>query len=269
MRQGCMRIIVCIKQVPETPVFEIEGGLVRIRREGVPSVVNPLDLHALEAGLSLTRQHGGDVFAISMGPPPCEEALREALAMGVDTAILISDRRCAGSDTLATSYVLSQAIREIGSFDLVICGAQTIDSDTGQVGPQLAEELGIPHIAYVQKIESLTDRLIIERVCDGFLETVAVSLPALITVSKGLNNPRRPSFGGIQDAFASKTVGVWDLTRIKADPRLVGDDGSATWVKRLDPPRTRKKGEVATGSAREIAGMIYQKLIDRNIVEER
>jgi electron transfer flavoprotein beta subunit len=263
-----MRIIVCIKQVPESPVFEIERGLVRIKREGVPSVVNPLDLHALEAGLSLRPNHGGEVFAISMGPPPCEEALREALAMGVNKAILISDRQCAGSDTLATSYVLSRTIQEIGPFDLIICGAQTIDSDTGQVGPQLAEELGIPHVAYVEKILSLTDRLVIERVCDGFLETVAVRLPALITVSSALNTPRRPSFAGIQDAFASNTVDIWDLRRIKADARKTGDNGSATWVKRLDRPPARTKGEVVTGSARELANLIYQKLIDRNIIEE-
>jgi len=262
-----MRIVVCIKQVPESPLFEIVGGLVRIKREGVPSVVNPLDLHALEAGLWLRQNHGGEVVAISMGPPPCEEALREALAMGADRAILVSDRRCAGSDTLATSHVLSQSIREIESFDLAICGAQTIDSDTGQVGPQLAEELGIPHVAYVEKIVSLTDRLVIERACDGFVETVAVSLPALITVSSALNTPRRPSFGGIQDAFAAKTVETWDLGRIKADPRKAGDNGSATWDRKLAPPPARKKGEVVTGSPRELAHLIYQKLIDRNIIE--
>lgn len=263
-----MRIIACIKQVPEAPRFEIEGGWVRIKREGVPSIVNPLDLHALEAGLRLREKHGGEVIAISMGPPQCEEALREAMAMGVDRAILLSDRRFAGSDTLATSYALGKAIEEVGAFDLIVCGAQTIDSDTGQVGPQLAEELGVPHIAYVEKIRKVHDRLMLERVCDGFLETISVRLPALITVSKRLNVPRRPTLGGIEEAFESKAVQTWDLERIKANPRFAGDQGSATWVRRLDPPPSKKKGQMATESPRELANLIYQTLIERNIIEE-
>lgn len=263
-----MRIIVCIKQVPESPTFDIKGGWVRIKREGVPSVVNPLDLNALEGGLSLRKRHGGEVIAISMGPPQCEEGLREALAMGTDRAILLSDRRFAGADTLATSYVLAKAIAEIGGFDLVVCGAQTIDSDTGQVGPQIAEQLGIPHIAYVEKIRRIKDRFRLERVCDGFLETISVTLPALITVSKKLNTPRRPSLGGIQEAFESILFEEWDLDKIDADPQLVGDQGSATWVRRLHPPLAKKKGEIVTGNPKELADLIYQKLIDRNIIEE-
>ncbi len=263
-----MKIIVCIKQVPESPAFDIKEGSVRIRREGVPSLVNPLDLNALEGGLSLRKRHGGEVIAISMGPPPCEEGLREALAMGVDHAVLLSDRRFAGSDTLATSYVLAKAIEQIGCFDLIICGTQTIDSDTGQVGPQIAEQLGIPHIAYVERIKREKDRFHIERVCDGFVETISVTLPALITVSRRLNTPRRPSLGGIQDAFDSKTVETWNLEKIKADPRFVGDQGSATWVRRLHPPPDKRRAEMVTGNPRELADLIYQKLIDRNIIEE-
>jgi len=263
-----VKIIVCIKQVPESPTFEIEAGWVRIKREGVPSVVNPLDLHALEGGLGLRKRHGGEVIAISMGPPQCEEGAREALAMGVDRAILLSDKRFAGSDTLATSYVLAKAIEEIGAIDLIICGTQTIDSDTGQVGPQIAEELGIPHVAYVEKTRWVRDRFHLERVCDGFVETISITLPALITVSKKLNTPRRPPLGAIQNAFESDTVEIWDLERIKADPRLVGDRGSATRVKRLHPPLAKKKGEIVTGNPGGLADLIYQKLIDRNIIEE-
>jgi electron transfer flavoprotein beta subunit len=263
-----VKIIACVKQVPESPRFEIEGGWVRIKREGVPSVVNPLDLNALEAGLRLRERYGGEVIAISMGPPQCEEALREAMAMGVDEAILLSDKRFAGSDTLATSYVLAKAIGQIGVFDLVVCGAQTIDSDTGQVGPQLAEELGIPHVTFVEGIRLVKDRFILERVCDGFLETISVAFPALITVGKRLNVPRRPSLGGIQDAFESKRIQIWNLERIKADPRFVGDQGSATWVRHLHPPATKKKGEIVTGNPRELADLIYRKLVERNIVEE-
>jgi electron transfer flavoprotein beta subunit len=263
-----VKIIVCIKQVPESAVFEIEGGRVRIKREGVPSMVNPLDLNALEAGLSLREKHGGEVIAISMGPPQCEEALKEALAMGIDRAVLVSDRRIAGSDTLATSYALAKAIAELGGFDLIICGAQTIDSDTGQVGPQIAEELEIPHVAYVEKMKWIKGRFILERGCDGFVETISLTLPALITVSKRLNVPRRPPLGGIQDAFESKTVEIWGLERIKADPGAVGDLGSATWVQRLYPPVAKKRGEIVAGSPRELADLIHQKLIDRNIIEE-
>jgi electron transfer flavoprotein beta subunit len=267
-KPGYVKIIVCIKQVPESPTFEIKGGWVRINREGVPSVVNPLDLNALEGGLSLRKRHGGEVIAISMGPPQCEEGLREALAMGVDRAILLSDRRFAGADTLATSYVLAKTIDQIGGFDLIICGAQTIDSDTGQVGPQIAEQLGIPHIAYVERMKWAKDRFHLERVCDGFVETISVTLPALITVSKRLNTPRRPSLGGIEDAFASKSVQIWDLDKIKADPRSVGEQGSATWVRRLHPPPDKRTAEMVTGNPMELADLIYQKLIDRNIVEE-
>jgi len=263
-----VKIIVCVKQVPESPSFEIKGGWVRIKREGVPSLVNPLDLNALEAGIGLRERHRGEVIAISMGPPQCEEGLREALAMGVDQAILLSDKRFAGADTLATSYVLAKAIDQIGGFDLIICGTQTIDSDTGQVGPQIAEQLGVPHISYVEKIKWARDRFRLERSCDGFVETISVALPALITVAKRLNTPRRPPLGGIQDAFEHKTVQIWNLEKIKADPRFVGDQGSATWVRHLHPPPSKKKGAIVTGNPRELADLIYQKLVERNVIEE-
>ncbi|HOL66187.1 MAG TPA: electron transfer flavoprotein subunit beta/FixA family protein, partial [bacterium] len=189
-----MNIIVCIKQVPETTEVKIDPVTKRIVREGVKGVINPYDAYALEEAVRLKERFGGETTVISMGPPQAESALREALAMGLDKAILLSDRQFGGSDTLATSYTLACALRKIGSFDIVICGRETLDGSTGQVGPEMAVHLGIPYITFVSRINEVTpEGLVCERLMEDHYETLQVPLPVLLTVVKEINEPRLPS----------------------------------------------------------------------------
>lgn len=189
-----MDVVVCIKQVPETTEVKINPETGTLMREGVPAIVNPFDLYALEEGLRLREKYGGSVTVITMGPPQAKEALLETISMGADEAILVSDRAFAGADTLATSYTLAQTIRRKGAFDLIICGKQAIDGDTAQVGPQIAEKLGIPQITYAEAITSLEgDEIVVERAFPLGREWVKCKLPCLLTVVGSANRPRPPS----------------------------------------------------------------------------
>ena len=191
-----MNIIVCIKQVPDTGEIKIDPKTNTLMREGVPSIINPFDLHALEAGLQIRESFGGKVIVLTMGPPQAESSLRETLSMGADEAVLLSDRAFAGADTWATSYTLAKAIKKLGA-DIVFCGKQAIDGDTAQVGPETAEFLHFPHIAYVKKIEEVKEKYIrVQRLMDEGYDVVESSLPVLLTVVKELNNPRTPSLKG-------------------------------------------------------------------------
>ncbi len=191
-----MNIVVCIKQVPDTAEVRINPETGTLIREGVPSIINPFDMHAIEAGLQIKEKAGGKVIVLTMGPPQAETALREALSMGADEAVLLSDRAFAGSDTWATSFTLSKAIKKIGA-DIIICGKQAIDGDTAQVGPETAEFLNIPHISYVRKIEDVSGSSIkVQRMMDEGYDVVESSFPVLFTVVKELNEPRLPSLKG-------------------------------------------------------------------------
>jgi len=202
-----MNIIVCIKQVPDTLEVNINRETNTLIREGVESVINPFDLNGIEEGLRLKGQYGGTVTVLSMGPPQVADTLREAISMGVDKAVMLSDISFAGADTLATSYTLSRAVRKIGHFDLVICGRQAIDGDTAHVGPSLAERLGIPHISCVIKVREVTnEHMVAERMTEEGTERIKLSLPGLITVSKGINEPRFPSLKGKIKAARSSTI---------------------------------------------------------------
>jgi electron transfer flavoprotein beta subunit len=188
-----MNIVVCIKQVPDTAEVKINPETGTLVREGVPSIINPFDMHAIEAGINIKERIGGKVTVITMGPPQAETALRDALSMGADEAVLLSDSAFAGSDTWATSFTLSKAIEMIGA-DIIICGKQAIDGDTAQVGPETAEFLNIPHISYVRKIEDVSANSIkVQRLMDEGYDAVESSLPVLFTVVKELNEPRLPS----------------------------------------------------------------------------
>ncbi|HDH99543.1 MAG TPA: electron transfer flavoprotein beta subunit/FixA family protein, partial [Firmicutes bacterium] len=179
-----MDIVVCIKQVPETTEVKIDPQTKTLVREGIPGIVNPFDMYAIEEGLRLKERYGGKVKVLTMGPPQAEDALREALAMGADEAVLLSDKALAGSDTLATSYALSMAVRKLG-YDLVICGKQAVDGDTAQVGPEMAEHLGVPFVAWVRKVEEVSDgKIKVQRLMDDGYEVLEMPLPALITVVK-------------------------------------------------------------------------------------
>jgi len=260
------RIIVCVKQVPETTEVEIDPETGTLRREGVPAVVNPFDLHAIEEAVRIKERHGGTVTAVSMGPPQAEAAVRDALALGCDEGVLLTDRMFAGADTLATSYTLAQAIRKLGAFDLIICGMKTTDGDTAQVGPELAEELGIPHVAYVNKIRGLTEtHMEVEKLMEDGFEVIRVPLPCLITVTKGINEPRLPSLKSKLQARRSP-ITIWGSRDLAGDPSRYGLAGSPTQVVRVFTPEPPGRGEVITGNPERQAERLLEKLVELKLI---
>jgi electron transfer flavoprotein beta subunit len=260
-----MDIIVCIKQVPDTTEVKINPETNTLIREGVPSIVNPFDENAVEAALQIKEKHGGTITVITMGPPQAAEALKTTIAMGVDNAILISDRAFAGSDTWATSYTLSRAIKKLGKFDLIICGKQAIDGDTAQVGPGIAEWLGIPQVTFVVKAEVNGSKLIAERLLEEVNEKVECPLPAVLTVVKQMNEPRLPSLKGMMKA---KKAEIKTLTAndIEADPINIGLTGSPTNVVRIFTPPPKGGGEVLAGEPEEIVDKLIAKIKERKII---
>ncbi len=261
-----LNIIVCIKQVPETTEVEIDPETGRLKREGVAAIINPFDEYALEEGIRLRERYGGRVKALTMGPPMAEEALREALAMGCDEAWLATDRAFAGADTWATSFTLSQCIRRIGPFDLIICGLKTTDGDTGQTGPELAQHLGIPHICYVNRILEVSDEEIrVKRTLDDGVETLEAPLPALITVTKEINNPRLATLSGRLRAKRAeiRTITLRDLG---GDPGSFGLEASPTRVIRVFTPPKAMGGEVIEGSPEYLAEAILRRLIELKVI---
>ncbi len=260
-----MHTIVCIKQVPDTADVRIDPETNTLIREGVPSIINPFDENAIEAALQLKEEHGGQVTVITMGPPQAEEALRQALAMGCDEAVLISDPACAGSDTLATSYILSQAIRKIGDYDLVICGKQAFDGDTAQVGPGIAEHLGIPQATYAVDVEIEERTFHVKRLLAGRFETVEMKLPALLTADKHMNNPRHAGLRGVMTA-RKKEMTTWSIEDIGADPERCGLSGSPTTVIEIFPPQRSHKGERLEGEPHEVACQLFTKLRENQII---
>ena len=227
-----MRITVLMKPTPniEKVRFDVKRGLVD--RSSAKLEINPFDLHAIEAAVRIKESLGGSVTVISMAPPHAELALRDALARGADRAILLSDRRFAGSDTLATSYTLASAIRKLGDFDLIICGEKSVDGDTGQVGPEVAEFLGIPHVSYVTEIKEVSSKsLTVVSDLGNAYYLVRVKLPALISVTKEVNVPRKPKFKDLMKARKAK-IEVWtaDDLRDVIDFNRLGLEGSATRV---------------------------------------
>lgn len=259
-----MNLVVCIKQVPETTEVRVDPKTNALIREGIKSIVNPVDENAIEAALQLRDQHGGKVTAITMGPPQAEEALRQALAMGADEAILLSDPASRGSDTLATSYALALMVRKIGDVDLVLCGKQAIDGDTGQVGPGLAERLGLPQVTFAIGLEVADGRLRARRVLDDFFEVVETKLPAVVTVVKQINDPRHPSMRNVLKAKRAE-IARWTLADLDADPRQAGFDGSPTQVIRVWPPEKRGGGKRLEGPAEELVAELAQAIRDMNV----
>ena len=260
-----MNIIVSIKQVPDTTEVRIDPETGTLVREGVPSIINPFDENAIEAGLQLREQHGGQVTVITMGPPQAEQALREAIAMGADAAVLVSDRAFAGSDTLATSYTLAQTIRKLGEFDLILCGKQAFDGDTAQVGPGLAEQLGIAQITYAIALEVEGKRLRVKRLLDDRFEVTETRLPALVTVVKQINEPRHAGLKGVMRARKAE-VPVWSAADIEADVTRCGLSGSPTNVVRVFSPQRQTKGERLEGEAPEVARQLVEKLREAQLV---
>lgn len=258
-----MRTIVCIKQVPESASdVTINPEDNTLNREGVEAIINPFDEYAIEEALLLRERLGGDVWAISMGPLQAEKALRQAIAMGVDEGVLLSDAHFAGSDTLATSYALTQGIKRIGDFDLIICGKQAIDGDTAQVGPGIAARLNICQLTYVFKVAELdleNRRLVVHRLLEDCTEVVEGKLPAVLTVVKDINVPRYPSLLGIRKAN-KRELSRWGAADISADSSRIGLGGSPTWVDRIFTPPMRSGGEIIKGEVDEAVSVLMQKL---------
>jgi electron transfer flavoprotein beta subunit len=254
-----MNIVVCIKQVPDTAEVKINPETGTLIREGVPSIINPFDMHAIEAGLQLREKVGGKVTILTMGPPQAESALREAIAMGADDALLLSDRAFAGSDTWATSHILSKAIAKLDA-DIIICGKQAIDGDTAQVGPEVAEFLNIPHISYVRRVDDITDNSIrVQRLMDEGYDVVDSSLPVLLTVVKELNQPRLPSLKGKMAAKKAE-IKKWGQADIGANENDIGLKGSPTQVKNIFAPELRKDRKILEGTPEEQVHALIEEL---------
>ena len=261
-----MNIIVLVKQVPDASEVKINRETNTLIRDGVPSIINPFDMYALEEALRLREQHGGKVTAVTMGPPQAAEALKEAVALGVDDVVLLSDRCFAGADTWATSYALSKGIKKIGNFDLVIAGKQAIDGDTAQVGPETADMLGIPFVAYIRKIEKVeNNKMTAERMMDEGYDVVETSLPAVITVVKEINQPRLPSLKGKMKAKGLK-VTAWSAQDIGADPNLCGLKGSPTKVVKIFPPTPRGQREILSGTIEDQITVVAKKLKEQALI---
>ncbi|MEW5768634.1 MAG: electron transfer flavoprotein subunit beta/FixA family protein [bacterium] len=257
-----MKIIVCIKQVPDTSEVKIDPQTNTLIREGVASIINPFDKYALEAGLQLKEKYGGYVWALTMGPPQAEAVLREALGMGADEAALLSDRALAGSDTWATSRALTAAIKKLGSFDLILCGKQAIDGDTAQVGPELGESLGIAQAAYVRKITPEagdSKRIKIERMLEDGYESIELELPALLTVVKEANEPRHASLKGVLKAKKAK-IPVWGIQDLGLSADQVGLSGSPTQVIKVFTPSRQGTSEMLEGEPEEVVNQLVERL---------
>ena len=298
--------IVCVKQVPDTA--RVTGDAMKadgtLNRAALPTVFNPEDLNALEAALALRDEHGGTVMALTMGPLGAAEVLRECLFRGADHAVLLNDRRAAGSDTLATSYIISQAIKKIGSYDFVFCGRQAIDGDTAQVGPQLAEKLGIFQITYFERVESLFDKTVrVRRNVGNGWEIVEAALPVLVTVLDTANEPRPASARRVMTYKRAKTgaevartvdaamkdgdddtrknetanqletlkmdklvIDQWDLDDIAADLRWCGIAGSPTKVHRVQSIVLTKEGYVEIPPTEEgVKKLIHELIVEHTL----
>jgi electron transfer flavoprotein beta subunit len=257
-----MKILVCVKQVPDAKDVRLDPKTNTLSREGVQSIINPYDRHALEEAVRLKEKHGGTVIVLTMGPPQAAEILRESVSCGADEAVLVSDRAFAGADTLATTYTLSQAIKKIGGADLILCGKQAIDGDTAQVGPGLAVRMDIPYVTCVRRIVEVSDKsFVVERLMDDGYDEVEVELPALFTVVKEINEPRFPSLKGKMKA---KKLAITTLTAadIDADTAQLGLKGSPTWVVRVFAPQLKGDRTMIEGSVQEQVDQLTEKLME-------
>jgi electron transfer flavoprotein beta subunit len=255
-----MNVVVCLKQVPGTTEVKIDPQTNTLIRQGIENIINPFDTYALEEGVRLKEQHGGRVTVITMGPPQAEDALREAISLGADEAVLLSDGAFAGADTWATAYTISRAINKLEQYDLIICGRQTIDGDTGQVGPELAEMLDIPFVAYVSQIEEIADSNIrVRRMVEEGHEVIEANLPAVITVTKDINVPRLPSLRGIARS-KSASIPAWGAQELDVDKEMVGLAGSGTQVIKVFFPQRVCQAEMLEGDLESQVESLIDKL---------
>jgi len=257
-----VNILVCIKQVPWTTDIKTDSETGHIIRSGVASAINPFDYHALEAALQIKDQRDAHISALTMGPPQAEHALHLALALGCDEGIILTDRAFAGADTLATSYTLAQGIKKLDNADLILCGVKSTDGDTAQVGPEIAEFLELPHVCYVEEILSLdTSRGIIfvkQVLEDGFRE-IEVKLPCVLTISKNMNVPRKPTLKGRLNAD-KKPIKRLTSADLQVDPNRLGVKGSPTLVKNIFEPEGTKDCKMLQGDPEKIVNELVDEL---------
>ena len=262
-----MKLLVCMKQVPDTNEVRIDPTTGTLIREGVPSIINHDDKNAIEEVLALKDKFpGSEVTVLTMGPPQADVALREALAMGADKAVLVSDRAFAGADTLATSRTLAASIRKLGEFDLIFCGRQAIDGDTAQVGPQLAEHLDLPQITYVRHLDIIDGKVIAERALEDGYEVIETTMPCVLTAIKELNIPRYANVRGVFDAYREVKVEVLSANDIEINKEHLGLNGSPTNVKQTFTPSPKGKGIMLDGCGKETLQTLVKKLSEKHII---
>jgi len=259
-----LKLVVCIKQVPMVSELPWNPKTGTLKRELADGMMNPACAHALEAALQIKSQHGGEITAITMGPPMAEEVLYEALAMGADDGILLSDPAMAGGDTYATSYTLGQTIKkQCPDFDLVLCGCFTSDSETAQVGPQLAEELDIPAAANVEDFEIKGRKVRMQRVSDNFLEIMEMAMPGLMTIMTRSYIPRYPTMGGLDEAFERPKIKTFKAKDLGLDLKVIGRKGSPTRIINVYSPTAEKKNVVLKGTAKKVVDDIFTRYGDK------
>ena len=256
-----MNIIVCIKQVPSSTKVQINPETGTLIRSSVESRMNPFDLYAIEAAVQMKEQLGGKIIVLTMGPMTAKEIIKEAFLLGADEGYILSDRDFAGADVLATSYTLSQGIRVIGEYDLIICGKQTTDGDTSQVGPAIAEHLGIPHVSWVKKISNVTENLLeVQQDLTNSVATIRLRYPCLITVETTVNQPRLPSYL-LKKASADQRITVLSRPELpETDFPLYGQTGSSTSVERIFSPDLPPDSQIFTCKSAEAAEILIEKL---------
>ena len=257
-----MRIAVPIKQVPETNAVKMDEQTGTMIREGIEAIINPLDLYAIEAALRLREQAGGEVVALSMGPPKALSALREAIAMGADSAVLLTDKAFAGSDTWATSYVLAAAIRRIGGSDIVVCGERATDGDTGQVGPGIAGWLGWPVVTYVGRIDHADQGACrVHRLVEDGYEVLEADLPAVLTVVKEIADPRLPTLRGKQRARKAD-IPHWGAGDLDVQADNLGLTGSPTRVVKIFRPKVARQCQIVAAPDEHAAETAASRLVE-------
>ncbi|MBQ3438048.1 MAG: electron transfer flavoprotein subunit beta/FixA family protein [Fusobacterium sp.] len=265
-----MRIIVCVKQVPDTNEVKINQETGTLIRKGVPSIMNPDDKNALEEALKLKEEYGAEVVVISMGPPQAKDVLKEALSMGANDAYLITDRKFGGSDTWATATIITSAIEKIGNYDIIFCGRQAIDGDTAQVGPQIAEFLEIPQVTYVKKLKIENNKMEVHRYTEYGDYIYEVEFPVVLTAIKELNEPRYPSISGIIENFGDlgdEKIKKLEFDDLIVDESQIGLKGSPTNVFKSFVPVKNKVSEIIEGeTVKEKTDKLIKKLAEINLI---
>lgn len=262
-----MKILVCIKQVPQSNKVEVDPVTGVLKRDGAASKMNPYDLYAIETALRIREEKGGTVAVLTMGPPQAEQVIREAFAMGADSGVLLSDRKFGGADVLATSYTISQGISAAGEFDLILTGKQTTDGDTAQVGPEVAEELNIPSVSNVVEVRKVEDDSItVAMDLPGEVEVVKVNFPCLLSVDKDIFQPRLPSYVKAKES-KDREIRVLGLSDMKdKDEMHYGLNGSPTQVQKIFPPSVNDKKEVWNDSGDILAEKLFDKISELKFI---